>query len=75
MDGGANRWFHFLEGTECMVPEFITGDMDSVKQTISTYFTSRGAEVISTPDQNETDFTKALKHVHRYIISQNLQVM
>ncbi|MDR2727691.1 MAG: hypothetical protein LBB56_01065, partial [Chitinispirillales bacterium] len=50
MDGGANRWFHFVQGTDCIAPDFITGDMDSVQQSVLTYFTSKGAEVIPTPD-------------------------
>jgi len=75
VDGGANRWFHFLKGTDCIAPELITGDMDSVQQSVLTYFTSKGAEVIPTPDQNETDFTKALRHIQRYITSKNLQVL
>ncbi|GFG30082.1 hypothetical protein Cfor_09506 [Coptotermes formosanus] len=74
VDGGANRWFHFLQGTDSITPELITGDMDSIKQTVLTYFKSKGAEVIPTPDQNETDFTKALRCIHRYITSKNLQL-
>jgi thiamine pyrophosphokinase len=49
--------------------------MDSVQQSVLTYFTSKGAEVIPTPDQNETDFTKALRLIQRYITSKNLQVL
>jgi thiamine pyrophosphokinase len=75
VDGGANRWFHFLQGAECTAPELITGDMDSIQQNILKYFTSKGAEVILTPDQSETDFTKALIHIQRYITSKNLQVL
>lgn len=74
VDGGANRWFHFLQGTECITPELITGDMDSIKETVLTYFTSKGTELIPTPDQNETDFTKALRHIHRYITSKSMQL-
>lgn len=73
VDGGANHWFHFLKGADCIAPELITGDMDSVQQSVLTYFTSKGAEVLPTPDQNETDFTKALRHIQRYITSKNLQ--
>jgi thiamine pyrophosphokinase len=73
-DGGTNRWFHFLQGANCVVPEFITGDMDSIKQNILTYFKRKGSQIIPTPNQNETDFTKALRHIHGYIMSQNLQV-
>jgi thiamine pyrophosphokinase len=74
VDGGANRWFHFLQGTDCVVPELVTGDFDSIKQNVLSHFRSKGAEVIPTPNQDETDFTKALRQIQSHITSQNLQV-
>jgi thiamine pyrophosphokinase len=74
VDGGTNRWFHFLQNADYIAPEFITGDMDSIKQNVLSYFRSKGAQIISTPNQNETDFTKALRQIHDYITNQNLQV-
>jgi thiamine pyrophosphokinase len=74
VDGGTNRWFHFLQGADCAVPELITGDMDSIQQNILSYFKREGSQIIPTPDQNETDFTKALRCIHGHIVSQNLQV-
>jgi thiamine pyrophosphokinase len=75
VDGGTNRWFNFLKGADFIAPELITGDMDSIKQSVLTYFKKRGSQIILTPNQNETDFTKALRHIHRHITSQNLQVL
>ena len=74
VDGGANRWFHFLQGKDCVVPELVTGDFDSIKQNVLSYFRSKGSEVIATPNQDETDFTKALTEIQSFITSQNLQV-
>jgi thiamine pyrophosphokinase len=74
VDGGANRWFHFLQGTDYVVPELVTGDFDSIKQNVLSYFKSKGSEVIPTPNQDETDFTKALRVIQSIITSQNLQV-
>jgi thiamine pyrophosphokinase len=74
VDGGANCWFHFLQGSECVVPDLVVGDFDSVKQDVLSYFRSKGAEVIQTPDQDETDFTKALRQIESLITRQNLQV-
>jgi thiamine pyrophosphokinase len=74
VDGGANRWFHFLQGRDCAVPELVTGDMDSIKQNVLSYFRSKGAKIIPTPNQDETDFTKALRQIQSLITSQNLQV-
>ncbi|XP_021941184.1 thiamin pyrophosphokinase 1 isoform X3 [Zootermopsis nevadensis] len=74
VDGGTNRWFRFLQGGNCVAPELITGDMDSIKQNVLTHFKREGSQIIPTPNQNETDFTKALRHVHGHIISKNLQL-
>jgi thiamine pyrophosphokinase len=74
VDGGANRWFQFLQGADCVVPELVTGDFDSVTQNVLSYFKSKGAEIIPTPNQDETDFTKALRQIESLVTSQNLQV-
>lgn len=74
VDGGANRWFHFLQGTDCVVPELVTGDFDSIKQNVLSHFRSKGAEVIPTPNQDETDFLKALRQIQSHITNQNLQL-
>ncbi|PSN33329.1 Thiamine pyrophosphokinase 1 [Blattella germanica] len=74
VDGGTNRWFQFLEGVDAVAPDLITGDMDSIKENVLAHFKKEGSQVMQTPDQNETDFTKALRHVHRHFTSQNLQL-
>lgn len=42
------------------VPDLITGDFDSADQDHVEYFRALGARVVATPDQDHTDFTKAL---------------
>ncbi|XP_046991549.1 thiamin pyrophosphokinase 1 [Schistocerca americana] len=59
VDGGTNRWFKFSEEESCSLPDFITGDLDSVEECVLDYYKKRGVPVVVTPDQNKTDFTKA----------------
>ena len=42
------------------VPDLITGDFDSADLDHVEYFRALGARVVATPDQDHTDFTKAL---------------
>ena len=42
------------------MPDLITGDFDSADQDHVEYFRAQGARVVATPDQDHTDFTKAL---------------
>lgn len=77
VDGGANRWLSFLENhdnevTTMMIPELITGDLDSVSDKSLRHFTALGTAVIETPDQNATDFTKSLIELQPYVNSHNV---
>ncbi|KAG8226058.1 hypothetical protein J437_LFUL006365 [Ladona fulva] len=82
VDGGANHWFEFLKkhnlsnADKRNIPDFITGDLDSVTQVVLNSFELLGTKIVRTPDQDETDFTKAL-HVlaeQSQIISHTFQV-
>ena len=42
------------------MPDLITGDFDSADQDHVEHFRALGARVVATPDQDHTDFTKAL---------------
>ncbi|XP_026477385.1 thiamin pyrophosphokinase 1-like isoform X2 [Ctenocephalides felis] len=67
VDGGTDRWLSFAKQNnydyKSLPPEMITGDMDSIQPQTKELFMNLGSEVIDTPDQNETDFTKALKEL------------
>ncbi|XP_030829126.1 thiamin pyrophosphokinase 1-like [Strongylocentrotus purpuratus] len=74
-DGGANRL------QECMsqedhryVPDIVSGDFDSVREEVVQYCKERGSDVIHTPDQNSTDFTKCLKIVVNIVKKKSLAV-
>lgn len=81
VDGGTNRWLTWLKLNNCdhqknMAPDLITGDMDSIAENIVNYFQlkNRRLQIIRTEDQNETDFTKALKEIAIKNQSESLDV-
>ncbi|KAF5300458.1 hypothetical protein FQA39_LY02257 [Lamprigera yunnana] len=81
VDGGTNQWLSWIKWNYCEeevtnTPDLITGDMDSVSKESLDYFTRRNKslKIIETPDQNETDFTKALREVHSYSTCNQVQI-
>lgn len=77
VDGGTNRWLSWLNKNNiscCKNPDLITGDMDSITEETYEYFSSRSVQIINTPDQNETDYTKALMQLKKHIIENHIEV-
>lgn len=62
VDGGLNRFIEYKEKcTELLKPPYlISGDFDSCSLKSMEYAKSEKCKIVETPDQNETDFTKAL---------------
>ncbi|KAF6769282.1 hypothetical protein AHF37_12231 [Paragonimus kellicotti] len=53
---------------EKLLPQFVTGDFDSIKDDALEYYRSKNSvQVIETPDQNETDFTKCIRILNEFI--------
>lgn len=59
MDGGTNN----LPRDPKFKPDIITGDLDSIDQEAVHFFQKLGSRIIPTPDQDQTDFTKAVQIV------------
>ena len=64
VDGGTSVWLKVAKdigtGVDSPVPNLICGDLDSADMANVKYFEGLGAKVVATPDQDQTDFTKAL---------------
>lgn len=64
VDGGTNHWFSFLEnnpGRAAKAPDIVSGDFDSIRDDTMLCVEKLGCRIVKTPDQDETDFTKAVK--------------
>ncbi|XP_050539397.1 thiamin pyrophosphokinase 1 [Daktulosphaira vitifoliae] len=76
VDGGTNRWHQFAidNHLEYKIPDLITGDFDSIIPNVLDKFVKLGSKTIHTPNQNETDFTKALKEIKKYTTDNNTNI-
>lgn len=64
IDGAINELFNCPDlARDQFMPDFISGDFDSAKPEVLEYYRKKGVEIIPTPDQNETDYTKAVRIV------------
>ncbi|RUS77877.1 hypothetical protein EGW08_014351 [Elysia chlorotica] len=63
-DGAVNQIGHcFSDKKEEFLPNLISGDFDSADPETLEFYKSRNVEIVPTPDQDETDFTKCLRLV------------
>nr|CAH7750114.1 unnamed protein product [Callosobruchus chinensis] len=71
VDGGTQRWLDWLKMNnydldDVRMPELFSGDMDSTPEATLNFFKHTCTQVIYTPNQNETDFVKALRKLQTY---------
>ncbi|XP_064118432.1 thiamin pyrophosphokinase 1-like isoform X2 [Macrobrachium nipponense] len=62
-------------GTESLpLPHIISGDFDSVHPDLLTHYKELDVNIIPTPNQEETDFTKAVRELAKYITARDIQL-
>ncbi|KAL3836299.1 hypothetical protein ACJMK2_021736 [Sinanodonta woodiana] len=61
-DGSVNHLFSELgESRDSYLPDIISGDFDSATPSTLEYYKGKGVEIIPTPEQDATDFTKSIR--------------
>ncbi|CAG0918638.1 unnamed protein product [Notodromas monacha] len=77
VDGGLNRIWGLVkersetvgvEDEQSLIPDLVTGDFDSASPGLVDALRKRGSNIVPTPDQDETDFTKSLRILHHLLI-------
>lgn len=68
-DGGANRLYDYFSQNEerlKYIPQFITGDCDSLRDDVSNYYSKQGTVIIRQETQYATDFMKSIELIVLY---------
>ncbi|CEP62903.1 thiamine diphosphokinase LALA0_S06e06480g [Lachancea lanzarotensis] len=77
-DGGANRLYeyfsHDVERSK-FLPDYIVGDLDSVRDEILSFYLERGVTIIGQTSQYSTDFTKSLRLLSLHFYHAGFQQM
>nr|XP_022346148.1 thiamin pyrophosphokinase 1-like isoform X1 [Crassostrea virginica]XP_022346149.1 thiamin pyrophosphokinase 1-like isoform X1 [Crassostrea virginica] len=73
VDGGTNHLYNVSkDDPDAFLPDLITGDFDSIQDSVKQFYQEKGVEIVATPDQNYTDFTKAIMEVSKR--TQDMQI-
>lgn len=74
-DGAANHLFDITAGDrDSFLPDYISGDFDSITSEVKAFFSNKGCKLIETADQDLTDYTKCLQIMVEEIKRRQLQV-
>ena len=78
-DGGANRLYDATiiidpsssnsDDDAALIPDLITGDLDSLRPDVRSYYEKRGVSIVCVEDQNYHDLDKSLMAVEKWIES------
>ncbi|KAF7995542.1 hypothetical protein HCN44_006649 [Aphidius gifuensis] len=72
VDGGTDRWLNYISSINNvnditpktnLIPQLIVGDLDSVSPNVLDKYEKLGVKIIKTPNQNLTDYSKALMEI------------
>jgi len=64
-DGGANRIHSFFNKGNYKVPDYVSGDFDSIKKDVKVFLEKNGTKLIQTPNQDYSDVQKALNLINQ----------
>ncbi|XP_015210368.2 thiamine pyrophosphokinase 1 isoform X3 [Lepisosteus oculatus] len=74
-DGGANHLYDLTAADrERFLPDYISGDFDSIKPEVKEFYKEKKCKIIETEDQDLTDFTKCLHIMVEEIKNKRLQL-
>ena len=81
-DGGANRLYDAttlssnlnddIREDGILIPDLITGDLDSIRPDVRSYYEERGVPIVCVEDQNYHDLDKSLMAVEKWIEKKKL---
>jgi thiamine pyrophosphokinase len=82
-DGGANRLYDAAAAApppssqqrDDYVPHLITGDLDSLRQRVRSYYEEQNVSVIRVDDQDTNDLEKAVKAVQRHFRDEPVRIV
>lgn len=79
VDGGANHWFAFINRNQLNdsieMPDYLTGDMDSISEESKQRLQTMNCQRIDTPDQNEPDCPKSLIAISPFLESKEVHIL
>ncbi|XP_047204874.1 thiamin pyrophosphokinase 1 isoform X2 [Girardinichthys multiradiatus] len=74
-DGAANQLYNITAGDrDNFLPDYISGDFDSIRAEVKAFYADKGCKVIETADQDLTDYSKCLAIMLEEIQKRELQV-
>lgn len=68
-DGAANHIFdNFCKNEHLLIPDFICGDLDSIRSDVASFFCDCGTELRKQDDQNTNDMEKCIFEMQKRAI-------